>query len=333
VSVDAGTSPAVVQAAAAAGPARPVPLLLGLAALVGLPALAGHEAYFLFNASLALVSLLLATGYNFLLGMAGQLALSHVAFFAIGAYTSALLTRDAGLPFPVALAAAIALPSLSAWAIAGAAVRFVGPYLAMVTFAFHAMVQTLCVNWIAVTNGWGGLSRIPPVRLGTLLINTPTRSYYLLLGAATVGLYVAYRVKYSRLGRALFAIRENRMAARNAGIDTRRTITVAFCLSGAFAGLAGSLLAHLVRYIDPTSFGFQSLIDLLVILIVGGRGNILGVSLAAAGFVFALEYLRFLQDWKLMIFGLLLIVLINVSPDGIGGLFRWRLRRTGAAPA
>jgi branched-chain amino acid transport system permease protein len=310
-----------------------LPLLIGLAALGALPALVGHEDYFLFNASLALVSLVLANGYNFLLGMCGQLALSHVAFFAIGAYTSALLTRDAGVPYPLALAAAVALPSLSAWAMAAAAVRFVGPYLAMVTFAFHAMVQTLLVNWIAVTNGWGGLSRIPPIRLGSIPINTPTRSYYVLLAATTVALYVAYRVKHSRLGRALFAIRENRLAARGAGIDTRRTITVAFCLSGAFAGLAGSLLAHLVRYVDPTSFGFQSLVDLLVILIVGGRGNILGVSVAAAGFVFALEYLRFLKDWKLMVFGLLLVVLINVSPDGLGGLLRWRPRRTGAVTA
>jgi branched-chain amino acid transport system permease protein len=215
---------------------------------------------------------------------------------------------------------------------AQAAVRLVGPYLAMITFAFHTIALAVFVNWTEVTNGWGGLSRIPPIRLGPLLVNTPTRSYYLLATAAAAALYVAYRIKHSRTGRAFFAIRENRLAAKGVGIDTARTITVAFCLSGLFAGLAGSLHAHLVRYIDPTSFGLQKLIDLLVILIVGGRGSVVGVAVTAVAFVLALEYLRFLQDWKLMVFGALLILLVNVSPDGVGDLAR-RLRARVAARA
>jgi branched-chain amino acid transport system permease protein len=160
------------------------------------------------------------------------------------------------------------------------------------------------------------------MRFGGFVANTPARAYYVLLAASAAALYVAYRLKYSRTGRAFFAIRENRLAAKGVGIDTTRTITLAFCLSGLFAGLAGSLHAHLVRYIDPTSFGLQKLIDLLVILIVGGRGSLVGVSVAAIAFVFGLEYLRFLQEWKLMVFGALLILLVNVSPDGIGALAR-----------
>jgi branched-chain amino acid transport system permease protein len=289
------------------------------------PALIGYEDYLLFNASVAMVYLLLATGYNVLLGMCGQLAMAHVAFFGIGAYASALATRDAGLPYPVALGLALLLPTVCAWVMARAAVRFVGPYLAMITFAFHSMVLTIFINWTEVTNGWGGLSRIPPIRLGGFAVNTPTRAYYVLLAASALALFVAYRVKYSRTGRAFFAIRENRLAAKGVGIDTTRTITLAFCLSGLFAGLAGSLHAHLVRYIDPTSFGLQKLIDLLVILIVGGRGSLAGVAVTAVAFVFGLEYLRFLQDWKLMVFGALLILLVNVSPDGLPALVR-RLR-------
>ena len=305
--------------------------LLGLAAVaVAVPPLVGYEDYLLFNACVAMVYLLLATGYNFLVGMCGQLAMSHVAFFGIGAYASALATRDGGWPYPVALLAAVALPTACAWVMARAAVRFVGPYLAMITFAFHAMAATVFVNWTAVTNGWGGLSRIPPIRLGGVAVNTPARSYYLLLAVSAAALYVAYRVKYSRTGRAFFAIRENRLAAKGVGIDPARVITVAFCLSGLFAGLAGSLHAHLVRYIDPTSFGLQKLIDLLVILIVGGRGSLVGVSVTAVAFVFALEYLRVLQDWKLMVFGALLIVLVSVSPDGVAELAR-RWRRRAAA--
>ena len=304
--------------------------LLGVAGLAAaFPRLVGYEDYLLFNACVALIYLLLATGYNFLIGMCGQLAMSHVAFFGIGAYTSALLTRDLQWPFLAALVAAVALPTLCAWVMARAAVRFVGPYLAMITFAFHAMTLTVFINWTAVTNGWGGLSRIPAIRTGGLAFNTPTRSYYLLLAASALALYVAYRVKGSRAGRAFFAIRENRLAAKGVGVNPAQVITLAFCLSGAFAGLAGSLHAHLVRYVDPTSFGLQTLIDLLIILIIGGRGNILGVTVTAVGFVFALEYLRFLQDWKLMIFGALLIILINVSPNGVADL----VRRLGPRPA
>jgi branched-chain amino acid transport system permease protein len=324
-----------VAAVPAVHPRAAMPFRLALAGLAAVaaavPTLVGHEDYFLFNAGVAMVYLLLATGYNFLIGMCGQLAMSHVAFFGIGAYASALLTRNWGWPYPAALLAALALPTVSAWVMARAAVRFVGPYLAMITFAFHAMALTVFINWTEVTNGWGGLSRIPPVRLGGLAVNNPTRSYYLLLAATAAALYVAYRVKYSRTGRAFFAIRENRLAAKGVGIDTARVITVAFCLSGLYAGLAGSLHAHLVRYIDPTSFGLQKLIDLLVILIIGGRGSLVGVSLTAVAFVFGLEYLRFLQEWKLMVFGGLLIVLVNVSPDGVGELARrWRRREATA---
>jgi branched-chain amino acid transport system permease protein len=324
-----------VAAVPAVHPRAVMPFRLALAGLAAVaaavPTLVGYEDYFLFNAGVAMVYLLLATGYNFLIGMCGQLAMSHVAFFGIGAYASALLTRNWGWPYPAALVAALALPTACAWVMARAAVRFVGPYLAMITFAFHAMALTVFINWTEVTNGWGGLSRIPPVRLGGLAVNTPTRAYYLLLAATAAALYVAYRIKYSRTGRAFFAIRENRLAAKGVGIDTARVITVAFCLSGLYAGLAGSLHAHLVRYIDPTSFGLQKLIDLLVIVIIGGRGSLVGVSVTGVAFVFGLEYLRFLQDWKLMVFGGLLIVLINVSPDGVVELARrWRRREATA---
>jgi len=297
--------------------------------LLGLPLLVHGDEYLLYNAGIAAIYVLLATGYNILIGMAGQLAMSQIAFYGIGAYASALLSRDLGLAWPLAVLAAILLPVPCAWLMARAAVRFSGPYLAMVTFAFHSMALAVFVNWTALTNGWGGLTRIPPPRIGGLVIAGPVASYYLLVGFAGAGLYVAWAIRRARIGRAFLAIRENRLAARGAGIDTGRMITLAFCISAAYAGLAGALLAHFVRYIDPTSFGLPTLIDLLVIIIVGGRGLVFGVAVAAVGFVFALEYLRFLQDFKLIVFGLLLIVLINVSPDGLGAL----LRRTWGRPA
>lgn len=319
-------------APATAGPSRMRRAAGAVAAgfAVLFPILVGGEEYLVYNGCVALIVVLLATGYNILIGMCGQFAMSHVAFFGIGAYASALLTRDLGWPYPLALAAALALPMLAALAMARAAVRLTGPYLAMVTFAFHSMALTVFTNWTEVTNGWGGVSRIPPIAIAGERIDTPVESYYLILGCAALGLAFAQRLKVSRFGRAFYAVRENRLAARGVGIDAPATITLAFCVSGAYAGLAGSLDAHFVRYIDPTSFGLTRLIDLLIVIVVGGRGSVLGVAVAAIGFVFALEYLRFLQDWKLMIFGLLLIVLINASPNGLGELIG-KLRRRRAA--
>lgn len=314
---------------------RPAPMRVNAAAFivpaiavsVAFPWLVGFEHYALFNAAVALVYVLLATGYNVLIGMCGQLALSHVAFFGIGAYASALLTRDHGLDWPLALAVAMALPAAAAWFMAQAATRLVGPYLAMVTFAFHSLMLTLFINWVDLTNGWGGISRIPPASIGPVTFRDPTMVFFLLLAFAWLGLLFAHRLKATRFGRAMLAIRENRLAARGVGIDTARTITFAFCVSGAFAGLAGSLHAHFVRYIDPTSFGLQKLVDLLIIIIIGGRGSVWGVALTAVLFVFAMEYLRFLQEWKLMVFGLLLIVFINVSPNGAGPLLAAAVKR------
>lgn len=295
------------------------------AALIGamvFPGVVGFQDYMLFTGVTALGAILLANGYNVLIGMSGQFAMAHVAFFGVGAYVSALLVRDGQVPYLIALLAAIALPTVLAWIIARAAVKFTGPYLAMITFAFHSMAAVMFMNWDALTNGWRGVTRIPPVTFGDFEFRTPLEYYYLMLAVVAVSLFVIYRIKYSRVGRAFFAIRHNRLAAKAAGINTTHYITIAFCLSGAFAGLAGSLHAHFIRYIDPSTFGFTRLIDLLIIVIVGGRGNILGVTMAAVFYVFALEYLRFLQDWKLMFFGALLIVMISVSPDGMGGLFK-----------
>jgi branched-chain amino acid transport system permease protein len=299
------------------------------ASLLAFPWIVNSQDYLLYNAAIGLLYVLLATGYNILLGLCGQLALAHVAFFGIGAYVSALLTRDLGIVWPVALSAAMLVPTLAAWVMARAALRFTGPYLAMVTFAFHSAVLTVLTNWVGLTNGWGGVSRIPPAAVAGFQFDTTLRTYFLLLAFTGAGLYFAHRIKHSRLGRAMMAVRENRLAAKGIGIDTAATITVAFCLSGAYAGLAGSLHAHVIHYIDPTTFGLPRLIDLLIIIIVGGRGSIFGVAAAALAFIFALEYLRFLQDWKLMMFGVLLVLMMNASPNGLGELverFRPRAR-------
>ncbi len=307
-------------------------VILGAACFlaVALPGLVSFEDYLLYNAGIALIYVVLATGYNILLGLCGQLSMAQVAFFGLGGYASALLTRDLHWPWAAALLVAALLPTAGAWVIARAALRLTGPYLAMVTFAFHSALFTLFTNWVDLTNGWGGLSRIPPAAVAGFAFDTPARVYYLLLGFAMLAVALSLRLKASRIGRAMLAVRENRLAAKGAGIDTARIITIGFCLSGAMAGIAGSLHAHFVHYIDPTTFGLPRMVDLLIILIIGGRGSIIGVAVTAIAYVFALEYLRFLEEWKLMVFGALLIVMVSVSPDGLGALVR-RLARTSRA--
>jgi branched-chain amino acid transport system permease protein len=282
-----------------------------LAIATAFPAMVGFEQYMIYSGCIALIWVLLATGYNIVIGMCGQLTMSHIAFYGIGAYTSSLLVRDVGVPFPLAFVAAIILPTIGAWIMAKAAVKFTAAYLAMITFAFHSMCWMLFVNWQPVTNGWEGVLRIPPASVFGYTFDTTGKVYYLLLVVAALGVVAAARIKNSRVGRAFFAIRDNRLAAKGVGINTQRTITL---------GAAGSLMAHFVKYIDPTSFSLSPLIDLLVIVLIGGRGSVMGVAVAAVVFTFGLEYLRFLQDWRLMVFGALLLLLINFSPNGIGEL-------------
>jgi len=258
-------------------------------------------------------NLVLTIGTNSLLALSiwltlscGQLAMANAAFMGIGAYASALLTMNAGAPFPVALAGGMLAPALVAFVIGGPTLRLSGVYLAMATLAFGEVVRIVVINTESWTGGSLGLNGIPQ----------STQWWHILL-ALVVTLYVLARLRRSKVGRAFEAIKLDETAAGLMGIDVNAHKLLAFVLGAVLAGLAGALNAHLTFFIGPNEFGFDRGVEILTMTVLGGIGS-LGGPLSGA-FILTLlpELLRFLQDYRLVVNGLILVVIVLFLPRGL----------------
>jgi branched-chain amino acid transport system permease protein len=294
-----------------------------LAALVVVLALVPvfvHSDYLLTVIDTAGIYAIVVMGLGILLGFAGQLSLAQAAFLGIGAYTSGWLTTHLGWPVWPSMAAAMALSALVGLAVGYPCLRLSGHYLALATIGFGIITQLVLINWKDVTNGSDGLGNIPSPQVGSFLFNSYGRYYYIVLAAVLVCAYVAWRIKTTRVGRALEAIRENEIAARATGIDATRYKIVAFVLAGTYAGLAGSLLAHMTNFISPDSYSFEQSVLFLVMLIVGGSSSISGAILGAVLLWFLPEFLRPLKSSYIMVYGAAVIAMVIFMPRGMIGL-------------
>ncbi|MDB5039455.1 MAG: Branched-chain amino acid transport ATP-binding protein LivG, partial [Candidatus Eremiobacteraeota bacterium] len=274
-------------------------------------------------------------GLGILLGFTGQMSLAQAAFFGIGAYTSGWLTTHLGWPVWPAMACAMAMSALVALAVGYPCLRLSGHYLALATIGFGIIAQLVLINWKDVTNGSDGMTGIPAPVIGPWTFERYDSYFYIVLVAVLACAYVAWRIKTTRVGRALEAIRENEIAARAAGIDATRYKIIAFVFAGAYAGLAGSLLAHTTKFLSPDSYSFDQSVVFLVMLIVGGSSSIGGAILGAVLLEFLPEVLRPLKSSYIMVYGAAVVVMIIFMPRGLVGLFeslRARSRR-GAPPA
>jgi branched-chain amino acid transport system permease protein len=319
---------------------------IGIAALVAALALVPRfvtSDYLLTLMDTAGVYAIVVMGLGILLGFAGQLSLAQAAFLGIGAYTSGWLTTHhpfflAHLEWSVwpAMAVAVLVSALIGLAVGYPCLRLSGHYLALATIGFGIITQLVLINWKDVTNGSDGLGSIPPPRIGSLVFDSYGSYYYIILVAVIVCAYIAWRIKTTRVGRALEAIRENEIAARATGIDATRYKIIAFVLAGAYAGLAGSLLAHLTKFVSPDSYSFDQSVVFLVMLIVGGSSSISGAILGAVLLWFLPEVLRPLKTSYIMVYGAAVIAMIVFMPRGLVGLLeaaRARLVRRPPEPA
>jgi branched-chain amino acid transport system permease protein len=265
-------------------------------------------------------------GLGILLGYAGQMSLGQAAFFGIGAYTSGWFTTHLGWPVWPSMAAAVAASALVGLAVGYPCLRLSGHYLALATIGFGIITQIVLVNWKDVTNGSDGMTGIPAPAIGPWTLDSYGSYYYLVLAAVLVCAYVAWRIKTTRVGRALEAIRENELAARATGIDATKYKIIAFVLAGAYAGLAGSLLAHSIKFLSPDSYSFDQSVVFLVMLILGGSSSIGGAILGAVLLTFLPEVLRPLKSSYIMVYGAAVVVMIIFMPKGLAGLFgaTWR---------
>ena len=236
----------------------------------------------------------------------GLLAMANAAFMGLGAYTASLLTMNAGAPFPVAVLGGIALPTLVALLVGLPTLRLSGVYLAMATLGFGEVVRISLLNADSLTGGALGLSGIPQL----------TQWWHVLL-AVSVVLLVLWRMRRSRIGRAFEAIKEDEIAASLMGVGVMAHKMLAFALGAAIAGLAGALSAHLSSYIGPGEFGFDRGVDILTMAVLGGINGLTGPVLGGVILTILPESLRAFGDFRLVLNGIILVLIVLFLPKGI----------------
>ncbi|HEX8947623.1 MAG TPA: hypothetical protein VF790_01605 [Dissulfurispiraceae bacterium] len=268
------------------------------------------------------IYILLALGINVIVGFTGLLNLGYAAFYAIGAYTYALLNTKLGLGFWPSLPLAAAAAAISGLLLAIPALRLRGDYLAIVTLGFGEILRIVLNNWDSLTNGPNGISGIAPPALFGITLDSLSLYYYLVLAAVLFCILIISRVESSRVGRAWVAIRENEIAASSMGIHTTRYKLYAFAFGTFWAGIAGTLFAAKMRFVSPESFTFMESVLILSMVILGGIGNIYGAVAGAFILVLLPEALRGVQLYRMLILGMGLVLLMVFRPQGLLGKAR-----------
>jgi branched-chain amino acid transport system permease protein len=273
--------------------------------------------YTLHIINMVLVSIIVTSGVNIIMGYLGQFMLAQAALYGIGAYTSAILATRLGLSFWICLPAAIAVTSVAGLLISLPCLKVKGHYLAIVSLGLAVVIHEAMVNLMWLTNGPSGILRIPAPSFFGISLNTDHRYYPLLLIFAFVSVLFVKLILSSRVGRAFIAIRESYTAAEAMGIDHRFYKILGFVLSAAYAGLAGSLYAHLVKFISPDSFGMEELLLEIAMLLVGGIGTLAGPILGSTILSFMYEYLRALKGYQMVVYGLMILLFVIFIPKGL----------------
>ncbi|MBX3597865.1 MAG: high-affinity branched-chain amino acid ABC transporter permease LivM [Rhizobiaceae bacterium] len=299
-----------------------------------------------------LIYVMLAWGLNIVVGLAGLLDLGYVAFYAVGAYSYALLGQQFGLSFWILLPLAGILAAFWGVILGFPVLRLRGDYLAIVTLAFGEIIRLVLINWREVTNGSAGISGIPKVSFFGLfsfnvsdpnyiakVLSLPPSSvyykiflYYLILALCLLTAYVTIRLRRMPIGRAWEALREDEIACRSLGINTTTTKLTAFATGAMFAGFAGSFFAARQGFVSPESFIFIESAIILAIVVLGGMGSLVGIAIAAAVMIGGTELLRELQFlkvvfgpdftpelYRMLLFGLAMVVVMIWKPRGFVG--------------
>ncbi len=301
-------------------------LLLGAVGAAGIAsACSGHFDSYVLDVAMGVgINIILAVSLNLINGYTGQFSLGHAGFMSVGAYTSAVLTTNYGaqlLPkfgnhvwlfFPVALLAGGLLSAAAGLAVGAPSLRLKGDYLAIVTLGFGEIIRVVFQNVDAV----GGARGLPGVPGYTNLFWT--------FGVAAVTVYVVWAMVNSTYGRGFIAVADDEIAAEAMGLNTTRYKIAAFVVGAFFAGVAGGLYAHLKSYLTASGFDFNRSIEIVVMVILGGMGNNVGVVIAAVLLTLMAEGLRKFGDFRMILYSLLLIVLMLARPQGLFSFSGWR---------
>lgn len=302
--------------------------LAALAIAAMLPALAATN-YTQTLLNLAIIYALNTLGMHVIFGLTGILSIAQAAFWGIGAYTSAILTVDYNMPFWVGFLAATGVAALAGVALGAPTLRLKTHYLVLATIAFAEVARQVINNWDALTRGPQGFPGIPRASLLGFEFASRTQQYYLGLAILALVVLALLALRNSRLGRALEAVRDDALAAEAMGINVTAIRVMAFSVSAALGGMAGSLYAHMQRFVSPEIFDLHASVLFLAMLMIGGRRSITGAIVGAGLLTYLPEWLRHLQDWDMAIYGGGLLLMLIFAPDGLAGTGTKLWRRLG----
>jgi branched-chain amino acid transport system permease protein len=272
------------------------------------------------------IGIILALGLNIIVGLTGQLSLGHAAFMSVGAFTGALLTIKTGMPFSLTILLSGLITAAVAAAIGWPILRLTGDYLAICTLGFAEIVKVVFLN-LEITNKALGLTVPTP--------KTAMSMPVIVLVVVCLTIIASAFIQNSRFGRALKAIRDDEIAAESMGINIARYKVQSFAVSAFMAGTGGCLYGHFLGYINPSDFGFLKSIDMLSMIVLGGLGSIPGAVFGASLLSAAPEFLRFMSQYRMLVYGALLVFLMVFRPNGLLGGIDFTglvLRKLGVKP-
>ena len=304
-------------------------LLLALA--IAFP-LVTPNSYYLTVMTLAFIYAIATLGLNLITGYTGQLNLAHGGFMAIGAYTLGILTVDHQVPFWLAFVLAGVLCMVLGYVVGVVSLRLKGHYFSIFTMCVGYIIYLLIEKWESLTHGTVGLIGIPvPAAIGPLGFDSVQAQYYLVLAFLAVGVFLMHRIVTSLLGRSFMAVRNSDALAEALGINLMRTKVLSFVLSVGYAGFAGALYAGQVRFLGPDIARTDLTFDMVMSMLVGGIGTLFGPLLGAVLVPWITQSLQFMQDYRMLVFGPVLVLLIIFVPDGIVGSYLKKQARKAAA--
>ncbi|MBP6653547.1 MAG: high-affinity branched-chain amino acid ABC transporter permease LivM [Propionivibrio sp.] len=268
----------------------------------------------------ALIFVVLGLGLNITVGLAGLLDLGYIAFFAVGSYTYALLSKNFDLGFWTCLPLGGVMGMLFGIVLGFPILRLRGDYLAIVTLGFASITKIVLENWDTVFGGAAGIAGIPRPEFFGMALDGRQKSvysYYIVLALVGLTILVTNRLKNSRIGRAWMALREDEIACVAMGVDMARTKLSAYALGAFWAGLVGVVFAAHNNFINPDSFTFMDSAMILAMVVLGGMGSILGVIIASLALKLLPEYLRAFAEYRMLVFGAVMVLMMIFRPQGL----------------
>ena len=309
--------------------------LVALMALAALLPLVVRDQYLLHIAIMVLFYAVLASSLNLVVGYVGEFSLGHTAFLGTGAYAAAILSTQYGWPMWATVPVAGLLAAVVGVVIGGITLRLQGPFFVIVTLSFAEVLRLVADNWIGLTNGPMGIAGIPqPALLGDAGNLGAKQFYYAVAWVLlAVTLYLSFRFVHSNAGRAAVAVRENRYVAQSIGIRPLSYSMLALVLGALLSGMAGGFYAHYISFVGPEVFRFAFMVSMIIMVLIGGKGTLVGPLIGALLVTFLEEYLREAKELRLSIFGLAVIAIVLFLPRGLMGfVVQWREARKADAP-